>query len=352
MKTPSRTQSARSRARGFISLKTLFIASACAAIGAAMVPVAISLQPSSGGPVAAAPYSGTIRDYLRVERGADNEAASLQTSIVRLTGPQPDGLLVDLVSAVHVGDASYYNTLNAQLAQYDAVLYELVAPEGMNHGAALSARRDNPPDDALAMLMALGKRLFAFRGQLESVDYNRPNFVHADLSPGQMMEAVRARGDNEVSLALGIAADLIRVSNLEAQRLEAGAAARAQSGAARSEQPLDILAWLADPHAVTKFKRMLAEQFDSGDITTRIGPTLNTLLISDRNARAAEVLAREIASGKRKIAIFYGAAHMPDLERRITAAHGLKRTVCHWLTAWDLRIPGSETQPTLTVSGR
>ncbi len=331
--------------RAFIPTKFLVVGTVWLCLGALLVPVATSFQPGSGRTVQAAPYSGSIRDYLRVERGLSKEANSLQTSIVRLvSGSGEDQLLVDLVSAVHIGDASYYETLNSQLGQYDAVLYELVAPEGTDIAAALQARGDT--DNPFATLLAFGKRIFGFRGQLESVDYGRTNFVHADLSPAQMMDAIRSRGDNELSVGLSIAADIVRAANVEVAKAEASASAEPATPAGEP----DLLAWVTDPTTPVKLKRMLADQFDSTDLSNQIGPTLNTILVSDRNKRASEVLAEQIAAGKKRIAIFYGAAHMPDLEKRIADAHNLRRTVTHWLTAWDLRIPGTETQPTLTVS--
>ena len=39
-------------------------------------------------------------------------------------------MTVDLIGAVHIGDIAYYDELNKQFTQYDALLYELVAPPG------------------------------------------------------------------------------------------------------------------------------------------------------------------------------------------------------------------------------
>ncbi|MGH7128138.1 MAG: hypothetical protein ACREIV_06195, partial [Planctomycetaceae bacterium] len=79
-----------------------------------------------------------------------------------------------------------------------------------------------------------------------------------------------------------------------------------------------------------------AEQFDVADPSTGLGPTLATLLIDDRNAACMKVFQKELAGGKTKIAIFYGAAHMPDFERRLEEEFGLKRAGADWLTAWNL----------------
>ena len=42
-----------------------------------------------------------------------------------------------------------------------------------------------------------------------------------------------------------------------------------------------------------------------------------------------------------KIAIFYGAGHMPDIEKRLIADFGMKHDGERWLEAWNLRDPGS-----------
>jgi hypothetical protein len=86
-----------------------------------------------------------------------------------------------------------------------------------------------------------------------------------------------------------------------------------------------------------KLKRMMASQFSqTGVMDTGLGKSLNRLLISDRNEAAMKVLRSEIADGKRKIAIFYGAAHLPDFESRLQESLGLEKTRQVWINAWDL----------------
>jgi len=40
--------------------------------------------------------------------------------------------------------------------------------------------------------------------------------------------------------------------------------------------------------------------------------------------------------GKKSVAVFYGAGHLPDMEKRLAADFGLKREGEKWLTAWSL----------------
>ena len=39
---------------------------------------------------------------------------------------------------------------------------------------------------------------------------------------------------------------------------------------------------------------------------------------------------------------FYGAAHLPDMEKRLAADFQMKRSGTKWLTAWDLSDPVGE----------
>jgi hypothetical protein len=51
-----------------------------------------------------------------------------------------------------------------------------------------------------------------------------------------------------------------------------------------------------------------------------------------------------LAAGKKKIAIFYGAAHMPDFDKRLKEDFGMKRTTSEWINAWNLADDGSATR--------
>ena len=65
--------------------------------------------------------------FLRIDRDKRGRAMTLDTSVVRY---EKDGVIVDLVGAIHVGEKSYYRKLNRQFKQYDVLLYELVAEKG------------------------------------------------------------------------------------------------------------------------------------------------------------------------------------------------------------------------------
>jgi hypothetical protein len=101
---------------------------------------------------------------------------------------------------------------------------------------------------------------------------------------------------------------------------------------------MDLLMALFDKNRALTLKRVMAEQFEDmeGAMASLEGPGGSTL-ITERNKVALKVLAEQIAAGKKRIGIFYGAGHMPDMEKRLVADLGAQRDAERWLVAWDLR---------------
>src|SRR5690606_10004869 len=61
--------------------------------------------------------------FIRVRKDEDGTPIALETAIVRyVPATGEDGVSLDLIGAVHVGDREYYETLNKRFKQYDALL--------------------------------------------------------------------------------------------------------------------------------------------------------------------------------------------------------------------------------------
>ncbi len=280
-------------------------------------------------------------------RDAAGEPLALETSIVRYavaghSRAKELPLTVDLVGAVHIGDKSYYDELNRRFRDYDAVLYELVAPEGTR--VPLGGRPAGT-ESPLSMIQGMAKSVLGLQSQLDHVDYTRANLVHADMSPQEMLAAMKDRGETPMTLVLAALSQSMQQANLRQQQLAAAGQEASDSAA------LDPLALLTDPQAGRKLKCMMAEQFAAMDSpASALGPKVNQALIGDRNAVAMKVLGHQISRKRRRIAIFYGAAHMGDFERRLAQDHGLRPQQSMWLKAWDLSPqPGGGGQPPLQM---
>ncbi len=267
---------------------------------------------------------GDAVTFLRVTQDDAGEPRSLDTAIVRYAASETaDGLSVDLVAAVHIGGKSYYDTLNRLFRDYDVVLYELVAPEGNRipkvgqkpSGAIGSAQQ--------GLTTALG---LAF--QLEEIDYSRGNFVHADLSPKQFDEAMQKRGESWWTMF----SRLMREGMAQARR-------KAAAGDTSGEVGLgELFGLLFSSDRELQLRRIMAEQFtDMEVLTAAFGGENGSTIITDRNAAAIDVMRRQLALGKKKIAIFYGAAHMTDFDDRLRDGFDLEPVETTWVEAWNLR---------------
>jgi hypothetical protein len=259
-------------------------------------------------------------NYIRVTRDDHGNPLALETSIVRLVpqGNEHPGLAVDLISAVHVADKGYYEALNKRFADYDVVLYELVAPEGTVVPKGGLERNRN----ALSAVQNAMKDLLALEYQLSGVDYTAKNFVHADFSPDEFSKSMEAKGESFWTIFFRLMA--------------AGMVQQASSPEKANE--LDLLMAMFDRDRALKLKRIMADEFsDMGLIVTAFNGPEGSTLITERNKAALKVLAKEIKDGKKKIAIFYGGGHMPDMEPRAISDFHLKRDSQQWLEAWNLR---------------
>jgi hypothetical protein len=177
------------------------------------------------------------------------------------------------------------------------------------------------------MFAGMVKQMLELDSQLARVDYTKKNFVHADMTPTEMGEAMRKRGDNGLTVTLSVLTDMIREANR-----------REQQSRAKGRRPAepDLFGALFGNSGTLDLKRSLADQMEESGDAGAFGSTLTTMLITDRNAACVKVLDREIKKGHKKIAIFYGAAHLPDFDKRLTKDFGLKAESKTWMMAWDL----------------
>ena len=87
-------------------------------------------------------------------------------------------------------------------------------------------------------------------------------------------------------------------------------------------------------------KRIFADQLANADVLLEAlnGPQGSTI-ITERNRVALDVLEDEMQAGKKKLALFYGAAHLPDMEKKLMDRFKMERVSLRWVRAWDLTVP-------------
>ena len=274
---------------------------------AALLPLLAVLAPATAG--AAAP----AETYIRFVDAPANRQ-SLSTAIGHF---KRGAVEVDLVAAIHIADAAYYQQLQRRLDKYPRLLFELVAADGQQF-----ARTGVRSSSGLSGLQLWLRDKLQLTFQLEEVDYKRRNFVHADLEPDELMAHLKGHWTDTVAMLLRfMLTDAARSTNADGSIRFGGLElfGALKPGADRN---LALKAVLA---------RELAEM---GDLTQ--STTGTDALIARRNQAAIAVLQAEIQKGAKRLGIFYGGAHMPDMQRRLEAL-GFRHTGTQWLVAWNLQ---------------
>lgn len=273
-------------------------------------------------PAAARSLESPVEDqFIRLHRDADRQPVALKTAIVRFVpSDSPDsGQYVDLIGVIHVGEAAYFQELNRRFRGYDAVLYELVAPEE----ATVPVPGERP--GTLVGGVQLGMTaMLELAYQLDHIDYTAPNMVHADMTPEEFARSMRARNES-------FAGYFFRMLGRSL-----GEQAREPWGSS----DLRMLAAMLAEDRAHRMRLILAEEFSElgGQLELFDGPEGSTI-VTDRNTKALEVLRRELAAGRRRLAIFYGAGHLADFQRRLQAEFGMQRAGVEWVPAWSLTPP-------------
>lgn len=265
----------------------------------------------------ASPSPETATQFARIAKNERGLPAALQLAIVTYV-PQSGGdrFSVDLVSAVHIGDKAYFAELNDRFRDYDALLYELIAPPEARASVQSAERTGLLSGSQLALTQALGLSF-----QLDEIDYGRPNFVHADLSPDELSQSMAERGES-----LYVYFWRIFYASVDEY----------------VRDPLGVRDWrllmaLFSTDSDNALKIALAYEMTRIDrVRDALDGASGSAVIGSRNARAIDVLRERLDLGSRRIGIFYGAAHMPDLEDRLVEDLNLMKEKTAWIDAWDL----------------
>lgn len=234
-----------------------------------------------------------------------------------------DGVTVRLVGAIHVGEKSYYDALNKSFEDDDAVLYELVSPKGRDIPQA-----GQHSDNLISQMQHLMKDVLGLDFQLDDIDYTKPNFVHADMDADTFAKMQEARGETfqELMLKQVIKAftkghDKEDEQDVDPNRLVDG-----------------LIELVTRPDMERQVKLAVAKQLDKMEDTAMGMDNPNgSVIVTERNKVAMAVLEKTVASGKHKISIFYGAAHLPDMASRLKTM-GFEPTSVQWNAAWDLTV--------------
>jgi hypothetical protein len=285
--------------------------------------------------------------FLRYVEAPDG---SSRLEVAEATYKNDAGVVVHLIGAVHIADADFFAGLNESFDHYDALLYEMVKPaeptteegdDGSQGGEGTDSRSRQAATEPVqresslkwvGMMQRFMKDQLHLVYQLDAIDYDKPNFVHADLDLETFEKMEADRGESVWGMMLQSA-----ISNMSKQ------------DAGEDVTGLALIGALMSPDRAYQLKRVLAQEF--GDLDEQMdainGPN-GSVILTERNKVALKVMNEQIAKGKKFIGIFYGAGHLRLMEETLEG-EGFKKVGVVWRTAWDIPAPATTAMPTTAM---
>lgn len=100
----------------------------------------------------------------------------------------------------------------------------------------------------------------------------------------------------------------------------------------------NVLAAMMSSNRELAMKRVFAEQMEQmdGQLAAIAGEDGKSTLITERNAKALEVLKKELDAGKKRLGIFYGAGHFKHMHEELVKQFQMQPVQTVWLDAWDM----------------
>jgi len=256
-------------------------------------------------------------DFVRFDEG--ESAATLRTATI--TYANDEGVSVDLIGAIHIADKSYYDKLNKDFENYDSLLYEMVGSkrEGPLEEGDLEGGGSNP----IRTLQIMMQKTLELDYQMSGIDYTAKNFVHADMDYETFSKMQKERNEGILQMML--------------QSYKAQFKMMAEGKAPASMSMADLIKILLSGDSANGLKLVLGRQFDEIEyMITAMEPEDGSVILTERNKVALKVLKKRIEKGDKNIGVFYGAAHLPDMEERLINEFGLKKKKTVWNDAWSM----------------
>ncbi len=225
---------------------------------------------------------GAEQTFVRTVKGDNKQVVSLQTAVVtyKATKGPYAGAEVDLIGAIHIADKAYYKTLNEMFRSYDALLYEMVTDPEMVKELKNGSAKDR---SAISALQGGMKDMLGLSFQLDEIDYQAKNFVHADMNPEQFSESLNQRQE-------GLMQFMMR---------SMGSSVAMQSS--KKGGDLNLLSAMLSGNRELAMKRVFAEQMEQmdGQLAAIAGDDGKSTLITERNAKARSSETRTGCGKKR-----------------------------------------------------
>ncbi|CAI7810450.1 unnamed protein product [Closterium sp. NIES-53] len=293
----------------------------------------------------------SIADFLRLHEDAASQRVELQTAVLSYRRParwwnalRPP-VQVDLVSVVHIADQDYYDALQAELSTYDRVLYEMVADKQRASAAASATSRPagGDADGEDAQRRDSRWRRFEERGE-SMLSFAREVALRSTKA---IVRATAARplapNLGPLRRALLWAARFVPMPLVGLLVIE-GVCAPEGPGSSALVKGAEFQA-LLNLDLSSALKVVLARQITLDTLDGAAGVMASSVIIGERNRACMQEVHEALKAGSRRIAVFYGSGHLPDMHLRLTTELGLEPSDLSWRTAWSIPTPAFAPLP-------
>jgi hypothetical protein len=263
------------------------------------------------------------QSYLR--QASSNGVMSLEVCARAFVPARGQGPTVWLVGVTHLGESRYYTELQQFLDQQTLVLFEGI---GAANGEFQSVQAD-----AYSLQEDLAHSLgLAF--QVNVIEYDRPHFRNSDLTLDQLEAAFRLMQSDQAMTDGGLNVGQL-LELMEGEGL-LGALARLATAVIAASPRLQAAAKVT---MIEIFSALPTDLKDSTAVPAGMQPLLS-VLIDERN----KVVVHDLESAlhtkpkPRSVALFYGAGHMADLERRVRETLRYRPSEERWFIAFGVNV--------------
>jgi hypothetical protein len=283
--------------------------------------------------LAETPSSSSQFTFIRGQQ--QEKLSSLQTLSEEFKPSNGQGPSIWLIGVAHLGTPEYYAAIQKKLDVQSTVLFEGVGADKLQKGAKLGS--ENGIQGQLAKALGL---VF----QLDAIDYQRQNFVNCDMTVDGLEKAIANRASKKsapnssptkksgttnpsTSPAEDKASDSKLPSKVDNQTFNSLMQALHGEGdmAAKLGGMIGLMGSTPEMRETTKLTLIeaLGQASEMIDLAKSISPDIKDLfevLITERNEEVIRQLQARIprvGAGK-TIAVFYGAAHMDEIAKRLT----------------------------------
>lgn len=288
------------------------------------------------------PKAPTQFAFLRTQ-DLTGPVAALQTLSAEYKPLDRTGPSIWLIGVAHLGTRDYYSALQKRLDAQSAVLFEGIDAHRLQQGAKVDASKglQGQLADALGLVF-----------QLDGIDYQRPHFRNTDMTAADLNEAIERRAtvspEPDESPTAANSADAGKPAQKTPGKVDNATfnqLMQALHGEGDMAASLGGMISLmgSTPEMRETSKLMLIEALGQAgeliDVAKAASPEMKDLfdvLITERNEEVLRQLRNQLArlGPGQSVAIFYGAAHMDELAKRLGSELRYGAAAQQWDTAF------------------